>query len=100
MVSVVTIRSCPSLLSSIHVLILCVVTDAYTVVEVDSFGHFYLKARTGVLRDNCNPTWNESFEIDLESSTTLRIICYKQNAGGDTLLGKCVLNVSRLHSLF
>ena len=39
--------------------------------------------------------WNESFAIDLESSSTLRLICYKRTNSGDEMLGKSSLKVCR-----
>ena len=68
--------------------------DTYTAMEIDSFGHFYLKAKTAVLTNTQSPVWNESFEIDLEAASTLRLICYQKTSHtGDVLLGKCPLNV-------
>jgi len=72
--------------------------ETFTAIEVDSFGHFYHKAKTRILKSN-QPVWNESFAIDLESSSTLRLICYKTTEGGDILLGKSSLNVSKSLSL-
>lgn len=69
--------------------------DTYTAIEVNSYGHFYLKARTNVLRNTTQPNWNETFEIDLDASSMLRLICYKKTTpNGDVLLGKSQLNVS------
>ncbi|XP_067940389.1 active breakpoint cluster region-related protein-like isoform X2 [Watersipora subatra] len=68
--------------------------ETFTDIEVDSFGHFNLKAKTTVVNSD-KPVWNESFAIDLESSSTLRLICYKKTADGDVLLGKCPLNLHK-----
>jgi len=68
--------------------------ETFTAIEVDSFGHFYLKAKTP-LKTSDSPTWNESFAIDLESSSTLRMICYKRTNSGDEMLGKSSLKLSK-----
>ncbi|PKU37450.1 breakpoint cluster region protein isoform x1 [Limosa lapponica baueri] len=52
--------------------------DLYCTLEVDSFGYFVNKAKTRVYRDTTEPNWNEEFEIELEGSQTLRILCYEK----------------------
>ncbi|KAL0625474.1 Breakpoint cluster region protein [Plecturocebus cupreus] len=52
--------------------------DLYCTLEVDSFGYFVNKAKTRVYRDTAEPNWNEEFEIELEGSQTLRILCYEK----------------------
>ncbi|XP_075389766.1 breakpoint cluster region protein isoform X2 [Tenrec ecaudatus] len=53
-------------------------SSLYCTLEVDSFGYFVNKAKTRVYRDTAEPNWNEEFEIDLEGSQTLRILCYEK----------------------
>uniref|UniRef100_A0A8C4VSW3 BCR activator of RhoGEF and GTPase n=1 Tax=Gopherus evgoodei TaxID=1825980 RepID=A0A8C4VSW3_9SAUR len=53
-------------------------TNLYCTLEVDSFGYFVNKAKTRVYRDTTEPNWNEEFEIELEGSQTLRILCYEK----------------------
>uniref|UniRef100_A0A8C7U8A3 Uncharacterized protein n=1 Tax=Oncorhynchus mykiss TaxID=8022 RepID=A0A8C7U8A3_ONCMY len=53
-------------------------TDLYCTLEVDSFGYFVNKAKTRVYRDSTEPNWNEEFEIELEGSQTLRLLCYEK----------------------
>lgn len=53
-------------------------SNLYCTLEVDSFGYFVNKAKTRVYRDTTEPNWNEEFEIDLEGSQTLRILCYEK----------------------
>uniref|UniRef100_A0AAX7SJ32 BCR activator of RhoGEF and GTPase n=1 Tax=Astatotilapia calliptera TaxID=8154 RepID=A0AAX7SJ32_ASTCA len=71
----------------------------YCTLEVDSFGFFSNKAKTRVYRYTSEPKWNEEFEIELEGSQTLRLLCYeksynktKQNKedgdGTDRIMGK------------
>uniref|UniRef100_A0A8C7HFT4 BCR activator of RhoGEF and GTPase n=1 Tax=Oncorhynchus kisutch TaxID=8019 RepID=A0A8C7HFT4_ONCKI len=51
----------------------------YCTLEVDSFGYFASKAKTRVYRYTTEPKWNEEFEIDLEGSQTLRLLCYEKS---------------------
>ncbi|MEE6468525.1 hypothetical protein FKM82_008306 [Ascaphus truei] len=52
--------------------------NLYCTLEVDSFGYFVSKAKTRVFRDTSEPDWNEEFEIELEGSQYLRILCYEK----------------------
>uniref|UniRef100_A0A672SPM1 BCR activator of RhoGEF and GTPase n=1 Tax=Sinocyclocheilus grahami TaxID=75366 RepID=A0A672SPM1_SINGR len=53
--------------------------DLYCTLEVDSFGIFVNKAKTRVYRYTTEPKWNEEFEIELEGSQTLRLLCYEKS---------------------
>uniref|UniRef100_A0A3Q2XIF6 BCR activator of RhoGEF and GTPase n=1 Tax=Hippocampus comes TaxID=109280 RepID=A0A3Q2XIF6_HIPCM len=53
--------------------------NLYCSLEVDSFGYFVNKAKTRVYRDSTEPSWNEEFEIELEGSQTLRLLCYEKS---------------------
>uniref|UniRef100_A0A8C7K312 ABR activator of RhoGEF and GTPase n=1 Tax=Oncorhynchus kisutch TaxID=8019 RepID=A0A8C7K312_ONCKI len=53
-------------------------SDLYCTLEVDSYGYFVSKAKTRVFRDTIEPQWNEEFEIELEGSQCLRILCYEK----------------------
>uniref|UniRef100_A0AAY4AZ63 Breakpoint cluster region protein n=1 Tax=Denticeps clupeoides TaxID=299321 RepID=A0AAY4AZ63_9TELE len=53
--------------------------NLYCTLEVDSFGYFVNKAKTRVYRDTTEPNWNEEFEIELEGSQTLRLLCYSKS---------------------
>nr|XP_046172961.1 breakpoint cluster region protein-like isoform X2 [Oncorhynchus gorbuscha] len=53
--------------------------NLYCTLEVDSFGYFANKAKTRVYRYTTEPKWNEEFEIDLEGSQTLRLLCYEKS---------------------
>ncbi|XP_016311265.1 active breakpoint cluster region-related protein isoform X1 [Sinocyclocheilus anshuiensis] len=57
--------------------------NLYCTLEVDSFGYFVSKAKTRVFRDTTEPQWNEEFEIELEGSQCLRILCYKSKLNKD-----------------
>ncbi|XP_077825837.1 active breakpoint cluster region-related protein isoform X5 [Macaca mulatta] len=52
--------------------------NLYCTLEVDSFGYFVSKAKTRVFRDTAEPKWDEEFEIELEGSQSLRILCYEK----------------------
>ena len=62
---------------------------------MDSYGHFYKKAQTRVCFNMSDPSWDEDFELDLDGSQTLRILCYKRRPGDedDIVIGKCALEV-------
>ncbi|KAM9329763.1 breakpoint cluster region protein [Gastrophryne carolinensis] len=53
-------------------------SNLFCALEVDSFGYFVNKAKTRVYRNTTEPSWNEEFEIELEGSQTLRILCYEK----------------------
>uniref|UniRef100_A0A8C5AD09 Uncharacterized protein n=1 Tax=Gadus morhua TaxID=8049 RepID=A0A8C5AD09_GADMO len=56
-------------------------SNLYCTLEVDAFGYFVNKAKTRVYRDSTEPCWNEEFEIELEGSQTLRLLCYEKCCG-------------------
>uniref|UniRef100_A0A674P6E1 BCR activator of RhoGEF and GTPase n=1 Tax=Takifugu rubripes TaxID=31033 RepID=A0A674P6E1_TAKRU len=58
---------------------ICSPSDLYCTLEVDSFGFFSNKAKTRVYRYTSEPKWNEEFEIELEGSQTLRLLCYEKS---------------------
>uniref|UniRef100_A0A8C1K1M3 BCR activator of RhoGEF and GTPase n=1 Tax=Cyprinus carpio TaxID=7962 RepID=A0A8C1K1M3_CYPCA len=53
--------------------------NLYCTLEVDSFSIFVNKAKTRVYRYTTEPKWNEEFEIELEGSQTLRLLCYEKS---------------------
>uniref|UniRef100_A0AAQ4QV63 ABR activator of RhoGEF and GTPase n=1 Tax=Gasterosteus aculeatus aculeatus TaxID=481459 RepID=A0AAQ4QV63_GASAC len=61
--------------------------NLYCTLEVDSYGYFVSKAKTRVFRDTSEPQWNEEFEIELEGSQYLRILCY-ENCYDKSMLNK------------
>lgn len=67
--------------------------DYYVVVEVDSYGHYFRKAKSKLVCRSAQPRWNESFTIDLEGSQNLRLLLY-EDAARPVLRGKCTLKVS------
>lgn len=66
---------------------------------MDSYGHFYKKAQTGVARFESDASWNQDFDLELDGSQTLRILCFKKQPGDETtdvVIGKCALEVGAL----
>lgn len=74
------------------------ISDVYCCLEMDSYGHFYKKAQTRISQCRADALWNEDFELDLDGSQTLRILCFKKQPGHDedVIVGKCALEVSFL----
>ena len=77
-------------------------TNLYVVVEVDSYGHYFRKAKTNVVVDSVEPRWDEEFIIEMEGSENLRILVYEQETqqpGGKkappVLRGRATLELSR-----
>lgn len=70
-------------------------TNVYLCFEVDSYGHFFRKAKTRT-SDGIEPNWNQDFIIELEGSQTLRILCYEDHPSlGTQLRGKAQLELSK-----
>lgn len=69
--------------------------EAYCTVEVDSFSHFFIKAKTRQSKNSMEPVWNEDFDIDLEGSQTVRILCYRVSRDVGTVIGTCALELSK-----
>ena len=63
---------------------------------MDSYGHFYKKAQTRLSKYINDAAWDQDFELDLDGSQTLRILCYKKcpDTEDDVIVGKCALEVS------
>ena len=69
--------------------------SCYVVVEVDSYGHFFRKAKTRLVTDSMEPTWEDEFIIELEGSENLRLLVYEETAEGTQLRGRATLELSR-----
>ncbi|XP_064619190.1 active breakpoint cluster region-related protein-like isoform X2 [Lineus longissimus] len=69
--------------------------DTFCSLEVDSYGNFSMQAKTNLICNSIEPKWNETFEISLDGSQTLRVLCYKQMSESDCLLGKCALELNQ-----
>lgn len=69
------------------------IADYYIVVEVDSYGHYFRKAKSKLVCRSAQPRWNESFTLDLEGSQNLRLLLY-EDAARPVLRGKCTIKVN------
>ncbi|KAL8574329.1 hypothetical protein ACOMHN_015860 [Nucella lapillus] len=71
--------------------------DTYCCLEMDSYGHFFMKARTHISSSTSEPSWNADFELDLEGSQTLRVLCYRKGPDkkGDILLCRGALEITK-----
>ncbi|KAH9377187.1 hypothetical protein HPB48_017899 [Haemaphysalis longicornis] len=74
-------------------------SDVYICFEVDSYGHFFKKAKTKICQNTMEPNFNQEVVIDLDGSQTLRILCYEEQVKGGTttteLRGKAAFEMSR-----
>ncbi|XP_067133285.1 active breakpoint cluster region-related protein [Centruroides vittatus] len=72
-------------------------SDIYLCFEVDSYGHFFNKAKTKICRNSPDVCFNQDFVIELEGSQTLRILCYENHpTQGAILRGKAALELTHL----
>ncbi|XP_046569347.1 breakpoint cluster region protein-like isoform X2 [Haliotis rubra] len=70
--------------------------DTYCCVEMDSYDHFFMKARTNICPSSADPAWDEDFELELDGSQTLRVLVYeKVDNKSDRLLGRGALELSK-----
>ncbi|KAF2368908.1 Dbl (DH) domain [Trinorchestia longiramus] len=93
-------RDEPLLLGDLHLLVkslhgLAEPASMYLCFEVDSYGHFFRKAKTRTVEGQQQPVWDQDFIIELEGSQTLRVLCYEETQkDGDKLRGKAELDLS------
>ncbi|XP_062579813.1 active breakpoint cluster region-related protein-like isoform X2 [Saccostrea cucullata] len=70
--------------------------DTYVQLHLDSYGYFFMQAKTRPCVNSVEPNWDQDFELELEGSQTLRILCYTVNKEGeDELIGRSALELSR-----
>ncbi|XP_049791819.1 active breakpoint cluster region-related protein [Schistocerca nitens] len=69
--------------------------DLFVCVEVDSYGHYFRKAKTKLVCNSAAPRWNEEFIIELEGSQNLRILLYEESQDRAILRAKCTQVLSR-----
>lgn len=62
------------------------VSDLYICIEVDSYGHFFRKAKTKMICESVAPCWNQDFTIELEGAQNLRILLYEDHQRQGTLI--------------
>lgn len=66
--------------------------DLYVCLEIDSYGHYFRKAKTKIICHSSHPLWNESFVLELEGSRNVRILLY-QDGDRPKLRAKYVIEV-------
>ncbi|XP_052868483.1 uncharacterized protein LOC128274354 [Anopheles cruzii] len=69
--------------------------DLFVCVEIDSYGHYFRKAKTKLVCRSSTPNWNESFVLELEGSQNLRLLVYQDDVQRPILRAKHVLKLSR-----
>ncbi|XP_041349025.1 uncharacterized protein LOC121368391 isoform X2 [Gigantopelta aegis] len=70
--------------------------DTYCCLEMDSYDHFFMKARSHICEASSDPSWNEDFELELDGSQTLRILVYERRADeSDELLGRGAMELNK-----
>uniref|UniRef100_A0A182ML70 Uncharacterized protein n=1 Tax=Anopheles culicifacies TaxID=139723 RepID=A0A182ML70_9DIPT len=69
--------------------------DLFVCVEIDSYGHYFRKAKTKLVCRSATPQWNESFVLELEGSQNLRILLYQDDVQRPILRAKHILKLSR-----
>ncbi len=75
--------------------------ELFVVAEVDSYGHFFRKAKTRIGRGaSLEQVWEEEFVLELEGSENLRILVYEEQSGANgqsttVLRGRATLELSR-----
>jgi hypothetical protein len=73
--------------------VFCLLTDLFVCVEVDSYGHYFRKAKSKLVCNSANPRWNEEFVIELEGSQNLRILLYEESQDRAILRAKSTQKV-------
>ena len=68
--------------------------DLFICVEIDSYGHYFRKAKTKLICRSSSPLWNESFILELEGSQNVRILLYEDHSPRQLLMAKHVIKVS------
>lgn len=67
--------------------------DLFLCIEVDSYGHYFRKAKTKLICRSSHPIWNESFVVELEGSQNIRILLYQDDPQRPQLKAKYILTV-------
>lgn len=67
--------------------------DFFICVEIDSYGHYFRKAKTKLVCRSSSPLWNESFILELEGSQNMRILLYEDHSTRQILVAKHVIKV-------
>lgn len=68
--------------------------DLFICVEIDSYGHYFRKAKTKLICRSIHPIWNESFVLELEGSGHMRVLLYEDHSDRPMLKAQYVLKVN------
>lgn len=72
--------------------------DLFICLEVDSYGHYFRKAKTKMICGSSQPSWNEDFVIELEGALNLRVLLYEEHpTQGQLTRGATTVEVHTLH---
>ncbi|XP_065334230.1 active breakpoint cluster region-related protein [Cloeon dipterum] len=63
-------------------------------LEVDSYGHYFKKARTKLVCGSASPVWDEEFVVELEGSQNLRVLLYEETGPRAVLRGRATQMLS------
>ena len=85
---------CTCVLLLLFLTVICLSTDLFICVEVDSYGHYFRKAKSKLVCNSANPRWNEQFIIELEGSQNLRILLYEESQDRAILRAKFTQKVT------
>nr|CAD7194195.1 unnamed protein product [Timema douglasi] len=69
--------------------------DLFVCLEVDSYGHYFRKAKSKLVCNSATPRWNEEFIIEMEGSQNLRVLIYEESQDRAMLRGKYTQKLSR-----
>lgn len=73
--------------------------DFFICLEIDSYGHYFRKAKTKLVCRSSSPLWNESFILELEGSQNVRILLYEDHSPRQLLRAKHVIKVCFFFSI-
>lgn len=74
-------------------------SDLYICLEVDSYGHFFRKAKTKMICGSKRPCWDQDFVIELEGSQNLRVLLYEDHSEGTFLRAKETIEVTTMQCI-
>lgn len=73
--------------------------DFFVCIEIDSYGHYFRKAKTKLICRSSSPLWNESFILELEGSQNVRVLLYEDRSPRQVLRAKHVIKVISISNI-
>lgn len=74
--------------------------DFFICLELDSYGHFFRKAKTKMICGSSQPNWNEDFIVELEGALNLRVLLYEEHpTQGQLIRATTTIEVSNYYNL-